>query len=93
MTHFDRFERDLLRNFWFGFIVTFIPSTGGAFVVEFVSASIFGFPLSVTAREMLPYIIGISVAVAVVGTLCEELVDLRRDVEQLKLANSAQLRE
>lgn len=93
MTHFDRFERDLWRNIWFGCIYALIAFTGVPLVLGFVSSFFFEFPTPLQLREMLAYNIVLSLVIAVVGTLCGYVVDLKRDVEQLKLANSAQVRE
>ncbi len=90
MTRLDRFEWDLLRHIWFSCICFFIPFTGGAFLVGFLSSFIFEFPSPLTVKETLAYTISISLVLGVVATLCEELVDLKREVERLKLATSVE---
>ena len=93
MAHFDRFDWDLLWHIWFSCVYAFIVFVIFPAVLLFVSAFIIEFPVFSTVKEMLPYNIGFSVFAGVVAALCEELTELKHDIERLKLANSAQVRE
>jgi uncharacterized membrane protein len=87
MTRFDRFERTLLRRLWFNSIYCFIAFIGMPLVFVYASDFIFGWPTS-SVGEMLPYTLNISLITAVFGTLGEELLDLKREVERLKLVDN-----
>jgi hypothetical protein len=91
MTRFDRFEWDLLRQICFTCVYCTIILTGGAVVVGLLGAFIFGFPFSI--KETVAYYIELSFVIGIVATLCQRLVDLKREIEQLKQTKGAQVRK